>query len=176
MGIGPGPRTFPDLKGQAPLRLRAFLYLVIYLLLFLTSKVRLHCDRAPGSGRWKPTSMLFLTSKVRLHCDRSTSVCGGATVRAFPDLKGQAPLRPVTLQAQGWTRPLFLTSKVRLHCDLPLCGFQDAVADLFLTSKVRLHCDWPAPPRPPRDAALFLTSKVRLHCDTGKQVSVRMRA
>ena len=36
---------------------------------------------------------------------------------AFPDLKGQAPLRPG--QAEGAVREaiLFLTSKVRLHCD-----------------------------------------------------------
>ena len=37
----------------------------------------------------------FLTSKVRLHCDLSTaSMMSGSTVELFPDLKGQAPLRP----------------------------------------------------------------------------------
>ena len=37
---------------------------------------------------------LFLTSKVRLHCD--LPVAGPAVLHrhAFPDLKGQAPLRP----------------------------------------------------------------------------------
>ena len=59
--------------------------------LFLTSKVRLHCDGIPGSLTLGIE--LFLTSKVRLHCDQALAV------------------------AAGKQRALFLTSKVRLHCD-----------------------------------------------------------
>ena len=36
--------------------------------LFLTSKVRLHCDREAVLGV-VAVRLLFLTSKVRLHCD-----------------------------------------------------------------------------------------------------------
>jgi len=60
--------------------------------LFLTSKVRLHCD----SWAFTPagaTVGLFLTSKVKLHCDVTDDRVG---------CSGSA---------------LFLTSKVRLHCD-----------------------------------------------------------
>ena len=85
---------FPDLKGQAPLRRK-------HLLkrgpadppLFLTSKVRLHCDSAAEAARGLLGRLLFLTSKVRLHCDPVDGL--------------------VLLQV----RDLFLTSKVRLHCD-----------------------------------------------------------
>ena len=38
--------------------------------LFLTSKVRLHCDRYE-LGNFFGDPVLFLTSKVRLHCDPS---------------------------------------------------------------------------------------------------------
>ena len=38
--------------------------------LFLTSKVRLHCDLDLECGEF-PLDLLFLTSKVRLHCDRA---------------------------------------------------------------------------------------------------------
>ena len=61
---------------------------------------------------------LFLTSKVRLHCDVSMMNPASSFGEPFPDLKGQAPLRP-TAHEPHW-RPcpcLFLTSKVRLHCD-----------------------------------------------------------
>ena len=36
--------------------------------LFLTSKVRLHCDTREHKEK-RIASALFLTSKVRLHCD-----------------------------------------------------------------------------------------------------------
>ena len=60
--------------------------------LFLTSKVRLHCDSLLSD---EPVLflLLFLTSKVRLHCD-ALYVKSGMTFSSFPDLKGQAPLRP----------------------------------------------------------------------------------
>ena len=61
-------RAFPDLKGQAPLRQLLGLVLVADAPLFLTSKVRLHCDPGEGAAR--------------------QGLCP-----AFPDLKGQAPLR-----------------------------------------------------------------------------------
>ena len=60
--------------------------------LFLTSKVRLHCD-SELQGRDQGFRELFLTSKVRLHCDLYS--------RATPATQSG----------------LFLTSKVRLHCD-----------------------------------------------------------
>ena len=64
-------------------------------ILFLTSKVRLHCDMfARHSGVMN--KCLFLTSKVRLHCDEHFDPHAWATAVR-----------------------LFLTSKVRLHCDLP---------------------------------------------------------
>ena len=44
------------------------------------------------------TARLFLTSKVRLHCDDLVlSNVEGDPIRPFPDLKGQAPLRRVAL-------------------------------------------------------------------------------
>ena len=36
---------------------------------------------------------LFLTSKVRLHCDKVEQLQARAIAAPFPDLKGQAPLR-----------------------------------------------------------------------------------
>ena len=61
--------------------------------LFLTSKVRLHCDLIIA-GLPFGQGCLFLTSKVRLHCDGEV----GEHFSEFLD-------------------GLFLTSKVRLHCD-----------------------------------------------------------
>ena len=61
--------------------------------LFLTSKVRLHCDIFEKGLDLLRDPQLFLTSKVRLHCDLFA--------------------RP----GDGFYGPLFLTSKVRLHCD-----------------------------------------------------------
>ena len=89
-------RPFPDLKGQAPLR-RANLGQGIddpIIVLFLTSKVRLHCDFFPVCQNMAPIIDLFLTSKVRLHCD-------GLSIE----------------ETVGTLSALFLTSKVRLHCD-----------------------------------------------------------
>ena len=60
--------TFPDLKGQAPLR-------------------RISAHEVHFGGN------LFLTSKVRLHCDMETILPRGRGDVPFPDLKGQAPLR-----------------------------------------------------------------------------------
>ena len=60
--------------------------------LFLTSKVRLHCDQSSHQVG-SLSGDLFLTSKVRLHCD--VPLMGPARYRIG----------------------LFLTSKVRLHCD-----------------------------------------------------------
>ena len=37
--------------------------------------------------------VLFLTSKVRLHCDARTCCVRDVAAAPFPDLKGQAPLR-----------------------------------------------------------------------------------
>ena len=87
---------FPDLKGQAPLR------------------------RGPP-GRLRPTrSALFLTSKVRLHCDLWDPSGIRTGLEPFPDLKGQAPLRRnIITNTAVEDRTLFLTSKVRLHCDHP---------------------------------------------------------
>ena len=65
-----GSPPFPDLKGQAPLRHRGQIRVVSGLAgLFLTSKVRLHCDDTGTSDAWQYMYDLFLTSKVRLHCD-----------------------------------------------------------------------------------------------------------
>ena len=61
--------------------------------LFLTSKVRLHCDLRDLAAAEVEALRLFLTSKVRLHCDS-----------VMPSSRMGVP-------------PLFLTSKVRLHCD-----------------------------------------------------------
>ena len=118
--------AFPDLKGQAPLRLEAKRLAVGDFLLFLTSKVRLHCDQVWVLNLIDFTA-LFLTSKVRLHCD------GGAAEMSVQVMK------------------LFLTSKVRLHCDLrTLPPHPQHRSQLFLTSKVRLHCDRVAVRGPPR--------------------------
>ena len=67
--------------------------------LFLTSKVRLHCDENKITAIDRHLT-LFLTSKVRLHCD------------------SVSPLDVAGLLQQ----PLFLTSKVRLHCDRDTLG------------------------------------------------------
>ena len=60
---------------------------------------------------------------------------------AFPDLKGQAPLRQDHLAVAVGDDHLFLTSKVRLHCDRQHDETCAGELSLFLTSKVRLHCD-----------------------------------
>ena len=61
---------------------------------------------------------LFLTSKVRLHCDELWEQDQAAYREPFPDLKGQAPLRRGGDSVVcGSRKYLFLTSKVRLHCD-----------------------------------------------------------
>ena len=65
---------------------------------------------------------LFLTSKVRLHCDKSTLAQRDHRPEPFPDLKGQAPLRHDKAKRGLLLSSLFLTSKVRLHCD----GFWEA--------------------------------------------------
>ena len=64
------------------------------------------------------TAYLFLTSKVRLHCDCAINPYLFITGLPFPDLKGQAPLRQCVGVLHGEDLgELFLTSKVRLHCD-----------------------------------------------------------
>ena len=85
--------------------------------LFLTTKVRLHCDRVGFSHSVDPCLDLFLTSKVRLHCDEGGLQLTSLVLGPFPDLKGQAPLRPLRGQDGHPIYTLFLTSKVRLHCD-----------------------------------------------------------
>ena len=134
--------AFPDLKGQAPLRLRDRPEELAWACLFLTSKVRLHCGNLP---------------------ETVTRRCGHG---AFPDLKGQAPLRlRHRARMQRDRRRLFLTSKVRLHCGLTDQAVEEpARQGLFLTSKVRLHCGWSRSPSAGAGGPLFLTSKVRLHC------------
>ena len=61
--------------------------------LFLTSKVRLHCDFArPGDGFYGPAAFPDLKGQAPLR-----RLCRDGFVRcddSFPDLKGQAPLRP----------------------------------------------------------------------------------
>ena len=88
--------------------------------LFLTSKVRLHCDRDLLSDV-RSIKALFLTSKARLHCDHGVE----SSYRA--------------------SHGLFLTSKARLHCDHGVESSYRASHGLFLTSKVRLHCDRHSP-------------------------------
>ena len=44
---------------------------------------------------------LFLTSKVRLHCDEAYATAEERTRIPFPDLKGQAPLRPDALSSRA---------------------------------------------------------------------------
>ena len=114
-------------------------------MLFLTSKVRLHCDRQHDETCAGELGDLFLTSKVRLHCDGADEGVGGVFVPAFPDLKGQAPLRPCAdRQQMDGVGLLFLTSKVRLHCDRYVsCGSQ-VIATAFPDLKGQ------APLRPPR--------------------------
>ncbi len=162
---------FPDLKGQAPLRpAHPAAGSGFPGPLFLTSKVRLHCDKP--SLPWSTTTLrsLFLTSKVRLHCDYLDPPYLPATRRLFPDLKGQAPLRlGLALRAVMQFGDFFLTSKVRLHCDVVTGGTpRSGWSGLFLTSKVRLHCDG-IPGSLTLGIELFLTSKVRLHCDRSYQ-------
>ena len=136
--------SFPDLKGQAPLR-------------------RGGVESEDGEGL-----VLFLTSKVRLHCDHRGPRGRDPRTSTFPDLKGQAPLRlAVVCINGGGVPPLFLTSKVRLHCD-GIPGSLTLGIELFLTSKVRLHCDQALAVAAGKQRALFLTSKVRLHCDPGR--------
>ena len=113
------------------------------------------------------STTLFLTSKVRLHCDEPIEWREEKLDDAFPDLKGQAPLRRLArLDVVDELPVLFLTSKVRLHCDLrDLAAAEVEALRLFLTSKVRLHCDSVMPSSRMGVPPLFLTSKVRLHCD-----------
>ena len=88
------PTPFPDLKGQAPLRPEVTDALLAYYSPFPDLKgqapLRPRLPRRPQGG---PVS-LFLTSKVRLHCDIKTAQGMGMSADPFPDLKGQAPLRP----------------------------------------------------------------------------------
>ena len=111
--------------------------------LFLTSKVRLHCDAAATHPQARRRGWLFLTSKVRLHCDEPPNAFFTTRHNAFPDLKGQAPLRlNQDVACRDVRLNLFLTSKVRLHCDsAALVSALYVRSGLFLTSKVRLHCD-----------------------------------
>ena len=51
--------------------------------LFLTSKVRLHCDVYPVDVFTGVLARLFLTSKVRLHCDRFANGVVAQQVSAF---------------------------------------------------------------------------------------------
>ena len=51
--------------------------------LFLTSKVRLHCDLLMASLLREHYANLFLTSKVRLHCDIRGAYRGGWTFLTF---------------------------------------------------------------------------------------------
>ena len=51
--------------------------------------------------------VLFLTSKVRLHCDRKDACRDRQVPAAFPDLKGQAPLRLLLEQIRQHTETTF---------------------------------------------------------------------
>ena len=51
--------------------------------LFLTSKVRLHCDGQGSELLTYAVSQLFLTSKVRLHCDDLAVIIAGSAITAF---------------------------------------------------------------------------------------------
>ena len=101
---GAGRHTpFPDLKGQAPLRLAH--------------------KRRPQHRRYSPFPDLKGQAPLRRHGELPR----GSQGASFPDLKGQAPLRPVDSSAEGEKlRTLFLTSKVRLHCD----GATESIYDL----------------------------------------------
>ena len=85
---------FPDLKGQAPLRHgRRGDARGGGLGLFLTSKVRLHCDLVLPFAMANcaiPFPDLKGQAPLRLH----VHIRDGAVLHPFPDLKGQAPLRP----------------------------------------------------------------------------------
>ena len=86
--------SFPDLKGQAPLR----------------RQESLHLD----AGRMPPFP--DLKGQAPLRPDLPDHAVEGGD--AFPDLKGQAPLRrPRCPVHHHGSVVLFLTSKVRLHCD-----------------------------------------------------------
>ena len=110
--------SFPDLKGQAPLRRSA-------------------CSSQDGTG------CLFLTSKVRLHCDNTIRASLKIILGPFPDLKGQAPLRHQLIElVTGLTSKAFPDLKGQAplrRCEVAY--FLDFPVYLFLTSKVRLHCD-----------------------------------
>ena len=136
-------RAFPDLKGQAPLRLWRRRAKLAKALLFLTSKVRLHCDHQQVQHRLI-IGMLFLTSKVRLHCGGR-----GRGAPPFPDLKGQAPLRQRhAILKDGRTTP-FPDLKGQAPLRLP-----DDVADVHLLGVPFPDLKGQAPLRPvvPHDA------------------------
>ena len=61
--------------------------------LFLTSKVRLHCDEVMFRRTYHQNGNLFLTSKARLHCDHTACRALNSVTIPFPNLKSQAPLR-----------------------------------------------------------------------------------
>ena len=88
---------FPDLKGQAPLRLGHSLFEGLGVVaLFLTSKVRLHCDLL-SRKTLDPDALPFPDLKGQAPLRRYTPPpASSASVAPFPDLKGQAPLRPGT--------------------------------------------------------------------------------
>ena len=87
------PRTFPDLKGQAPLRPHGIQDKAIEKFLFLTSKVRLHCDKT-RTGLFNTYIDPFPDLKGQAPLPRLGDRHPHARRHPFPDLKGQAPLRP----------------------------------------------------------------------------------
>ena len=143
---------------------------------------------------------LFLTSKVRLHCDDIYNEGIARSWNPFPDLKGQAPLRPAGKGGHVYFPNLFLTSKVRLHCDgAPSggsldrrCAFPDLKGQAPLRPVDFDQVEFPDDAFPDlkgqaplrrvdneghiRGGELFLTSKVRLHCDIFSVSSSGMRS
>ena len=90
--------TFPDLQGQAPLRhLQLDVWQSFSWDLFLTSKVRLHCDDlAFESDGNMTTTFPDLQGQAPLRLFLSGPL--SSVSQTFPDLQGQAPLRPALLE------------------------------------------------------------------------------
>ena len=85
--------AFPDLKGQAPLRPGVATAKRHNDLPFPDLKGQAPLRPLHGTDDAVRAATLFLTSKVRLHCDNLNIVAKNSAPLPFPDLKGQAPLR-----------------------------------------------------------------------------------
>ena len=140
-GLSPNTGAFPDIKGQAPLRQgRLCRTSLARCDLFLTSKVRLHCDspREPPAGS---STAAFPDLKGQAPLRRPDGHQRLGRQGAFPDLKGQAPLRLLIEQIRQHTETTFPDLKGQAPLRLPGGCLLPSGPGLFLTSKVRLHCD-----------------------------------